>query len=393
MSAWAVVIYLAIVLLVWLYRARQTWIISNAMPVIENPETDQKALSGLPFVSVIIPAKNEEKNIRACIESLLDQDYPDYEIIVINDNSSDKTEALCRSMGAQKLKRNDIRYADNRLTYLNAPPCPNGWTGKNHAIAQAIPFARGEWFLFTDADTRHEPSGISASVRHATKHKILLLTLLPRCLSYSFFEDMIQPTAMGFMGLWFPIHKVNDPDQSVFFANGQYLMMHRTLYEKLGGHSAVREAFLEDFALMKKAKTVRAKIECALGIFVYGTRMYNALRSLWRGWRRIYRHAFESNPLELLLKSASVFMFSVTPFVAFGVGVIFQETTAVQLSFITALFGLLLVTMTGTAWKAYDTIKAKKIHGWTHPVAAVFLSFILLNAAWMAATGKQTDWR
>ena len=363
------------------------------MPVIDCSKSNQEESSELPFVSVIIPAKNEENNIRACVESLLDQNYTHYEIIVINDNSSDRTEVICQSLGAEKLEGDSIRNTDNRLAYLNAPPCPEGWTGKNHAIAQAIPFARGEWFLFTDADTQHESSGISASMCHALKHEILLLTLLPRCLSYTFFEDMIQPTAMGFMGLWFPIHKVNDPDHPAFFANGQYLMMQRTLYEKLGGHSAVREAFLEDFAFMKKAKTVGAKSECALGIHVYGTRMYDSLQSLWRGWRRIYRHAFESEPLELVLKSASVFMFSVSPFIVLGACLTFIEANTVQLSIIAALFSLLIVTMAGTAWKAYDTVKAKKIHAWTHPLAAMFLSLLLLQAAWMAWTGKQTTWR
>ena len=187
-------------------------------------------------VSVMIPMKNEENNARACVEALLKQDYPNFEIMVVNDRSTDKTGEILKALSLCHPERSEgsIIYIENQT------PTPEGWTGKNFAIHQGISKASGDWLLFTDADTRHEPVSLSAAIAHAQAKDLEFLTLLPRCLCETFLEKMMQPIAMAMLGLWFPIQKINDPDSKIYFGNGQYLLIKRKLYEKLGGHEGVK---------------------------------------------------------------------------------------------------------------------------------------------------------
>jgi len=260
-------------------------------------------------------------------------------------------------------------------------------------VMEAIDKSNGDWFLFTDADTRHEPTSVSATLEHARSRNFELISLLPKCLTGSFIEDLIQPCAMAFLGLWFPIKKINDPNSKAYFANGQYLFMHRKLYEKTGGHAAVRGEYLEDFALMKKAKELGARVQLALGIHLYGTRMYDSLERIWAGWRRIYLHAFQKKAALLIVKAVDILFFSVLPFVCFAPLVIaawgWPERNGFLLGMAIAILGIILIT----AWKAFEVVKARPAYALLHPFAALFVSMILLESAWIAASGRQTEWR
>lgn len=253
--------------------------------------------------------------------------------------------------------------------------------------------AKGEWLLFTDADTRHEPESVSAVVAHARSRGLRFLSLLPRCLTNGLIEDIIQPSAMVFLGLWFPIQKINDPHSSVYFANGQYLLMERKLYEEIEGHAKVKEEFLEDFALMKNAKQTGARTECALGAEIYGTRMYDSFPAMWRGWRRIYLHAFRKNPAALFLKFSSVALFSVVPFAAFLPLTFLARQNPERYAFLWQASIPLLIYILILCWKAYGIVKAKRLFAVLHPLAAFLIAMILLDASWMAATKQPTQWR
>ncbi len=366
----AALFFFLFVTAVWLRRSLQLLKSIEYMP--------QVALRPFPgalaeLVSVIVPMKNEARNARSCLELLKAQDYPALEIIIANDNSTDGTEQILKETGVR---------------YVNVPPTPEGWTGKNFAIHTAAAGARGKWLLFTDADTRHEILSVSSALHHAKSRQLQLLTLLPRCLAQGFFENLIQPAAMAFIGLWFPIQKINDPDSPLFFGNGQYILIERGLYEKIGGHAAVRGEFLEDFAIMKQAKELRARAECALGKEVYGTRMYDSLAAIWRGWRRIYLHAFQSRPSLLFLRALSVSFFSIAPLLAALFTLAFSKNPVLLVSACLVQFLILAI-----CWKGYQMIEARKEFALLHPFAALFISLILLDGAWIAATKQKTVWR
>ncbi len=338
-------------------------------------------------VSVLIPAKNEEKNIADCVRPFLLQLREGDEILVINNCSEDRTEAILKDLGGIRIDLEDApEKSSSKFKYLNTPKTPEGWTGKNFALHLGVQHAAGDWFLFTDADTRHAPGSLNAALAFAEGKKLDLLTLLPRCLAQGFWENLIQPCAMSYMGLWFPIKKINDPKSKVYFGNGQYLLLRAEHYRKMGGHDGVKEAFLEDFALMKKTKEMGARGMCAFGMALYGTRMYESFDTIWRGWRRIFLHAFDQKPAVIFKCVLSVFFFSIFPFIVLA-------TRLQPFSLSGILILSILCIIFATAAKAYAIVKARKRYALLHPVAALVFTAILFDAFLMAAFKRPTHWR
>lgn len=361
-------VFFGAVFLVWAYRTFRLLVTLFKTPRLKPDSKPSES----PTVSVVIPAKNEENNIRECLEHFQRQTYRPYEVIVINDNSSDKTEKILQSLNA---------------VYINCPLPPEGWTGKNHAIYCGVKETKGEWLLFTDADTRHTPESISSAIAYAEKNRLELLSLLPHCLTGSFIEEILQPPAMAYLGLWFPFDQVNDPQSPLFFANGQYLLIKRGLYERLGGHKAVAGAFLEDFALMDLAKKSGARARCGFGTEIYGTRMYDSWDSIWKGWRRIYLHAFQSRPQPLIQNAFSLLLFSVFPFLLLF-PVLFLEDNRVKIfAFLTAAIIFVVAS------QAHRMVRTKPFFAFFHPFAALVILLILFDAAGMAIFKKKTVWR
>ncbi len=379
-------IFFVMALMLWIYRSARA-----ITTLIKAPRLETQIMPpACGKVSILVPAKNEEANIQTCIESLSAQHYPDFEIIAINDNSTDRTRDILLSLGAQPADRPAAK--GQKLRYVDSPPAPAGWTGKNHALACGVPFAEGDWLLFTDADTRHETGALSAALAFMEKRGLIMLTLIPRCLAHGFWEVLVQPVAMALMGYWFPLEKINDPASKVYFGNGQYLLMHRRAYEAAGGHTAVKGEFLEDFALFKKTKQAGLPCAAAIGIDFFGTRMYDTFARMWRGWRRIYLHAFERRTLSLAARALGLILFSVFPFAwliaaalgwhwgsqSEGLGVLALAVAAIAIA---------------TSWKAYKVIGASRKYAWLHPLAALIIAGILVDAARVAITKSQTKWR
>ena len=371
--------------LVWLYRARRALRALEENPVIQSGFFPSPLPpSPPPLVSILLPVKNEEENLEACLKALLNQDYPSLEIIVINDHSIDRTGEI--------LSKYSNLYPE-KIHALDAPPLPAGWTGKNWALAHGVKTARGEWFLFTDADTRHERLSVSSTLSHADLKDLDLVTLSPRCLTEGFWEKTIQPPAMAFMGLWFPFARINNPSSPAVFGNGQYLLIRRNVYGALGGHEKVKGAFLEDFALVKEAKQKKFRVECAIGTKVFGTRMYRSIGGIWLGWRRIYLHAFEKNSLQLFFKSVLIFAFSVLPFLLFP---LFTQTALEDPERLGRFWGAafpILALIGLTAWKSHAVVGAPRRYALLHPLAGLILSGILVDAAWIALQKKEVRWR
>jgi len=372
--------------LVWLRRAYLAWRTFREVPILK-PEPPPAALNA-PKISILVPARNEEKNLEHCLRSLLAQDYPDFEIIVINDRSEDGTAAILKRLEFREASETADAGYSRRVLHL-AAALPAGWTGKNRALAEGVRYARGEWLLFTDADTRHEPCGLSTALAAARKGQISMLSLLPRCLTGSPLENLIQPIAMAFLGLWFPLAKVNAANSKVNFANGQYLLIQRMAYGKIGGHHEVAHEFLEDFALMRQVRSAGMKAATYFGAEIYGTRMYADWHALWRGWRRIYRHAFHSNAAVLAVKALEVFLCSLLPFlILFSALVTGNTSCAILLP-----AGVAVLAMLAAASLAYTLVHADKRWILGHPAAALLLFLILLDAARESAFDHPTNWR
>ena len=184
----------------------------------ESPRYDQL---DPPLVSVILPAKDEETNVSDCLLSLCGQSYPNLEILVVDDRSSDRTGDIARELAA----------GDPRIRVLTIDHLPPDWTGKTHALDQAVPLVGGEWLLFVDADTLHAPDSLAVLMEHARAQGAALVSLLPELRCETFWEDVVQP--MGGITLLqsFPPQAIHNVRSRIAFANGQYILIKRSAYE------------------------------------------------------------------------------------------------------------------------------------------------------------------
>lgn len=221
-----------------------------------------------PLVSLIIPARNEERVIAACLSGALNQQYPAYEVILIDDASIDATAAIAADFAAR----------DPRLRLIRSSDLPPGWVGKCHACAQATEYARGEWLLFLDADTRPQPALISGMLAYARQQQFDLLSLFPRLELGSFWERLILPAFYTLIRAVYPAERVSAADAAPaeVLANGQALLLRRAAYAAIGGHAAVRNEVLEDVYLAQALRRAGFRIGIALAPELLSVRMYTS---------------------------------------------------------------------------------------------------------------------
>lgn len=271
-----------------------------------SPDSPKMSGPELPLVSIMVPAKDEEAAIEGCLRSLLAQTYPQFEVLVVDDRSTDRTAAI-----VERIATEDSRVKLVRITQL-----PAGWTGKTHALHQCQQLAKGEWLLFVDADTRHHPDSLSVVLRDAIDHEVDLESLLPALESQTFWEKVIQPLAGICLMVLFPLDKVNRPNHpEKGFANGQYILIRRRAYDMIGGHEAVRDKFVEDIHLGRNIRAAGLGLRVVMGSDIASVRMYSSLSGIVRGWSRILYSAVDFKPAKLYLLFASVVIFSLLSYV------------------------------------------------------------------------------
>jgi glycosyltransferase involved in cell wall biosynthesis len=231
-----------------------------------------ETVTGSPTVSVIVPARNEEACLRACLDSLVAQTGIAFEVIVVDDHSTDRTREIALSFPGVRV--------------IDAPPLPQGWTGKNNAVTCGARAANGEWFLFTDADTVHLPGSLARSLDEAKDHGAALLSYSPEQIVTSVWEKAVMPVIFAELASRYSPSQVSDPNSVVAAANGQYILITREAYDAVGGHAAVGDTLLEDVALARAVKGVGRKILFRYGGEAVRTRMYRSFDQLVEGWTK-----------------------------------------------------------------------------------------------------------
>jgi glycosyltransferase involved in cell wall biosynthesis len=234
------------------------------MPVTET--------SGKPEISVIIPARNEEASLGACLESLVSQSGVEFEIIVVNDHSTERTGEIAASFPGVRV--------------IEAGVLPQGWTGKNNAVTCGAREARGEWLLFTDADTVHLPGSLARALAEAKDHKAEMLSYSPEQIAVTFWEMAILPVVFAELARQYPPAKVSDPASPIAAANGQFILIRRETYDAIGGHAGVAGDILEDVTLARRVKASGRKIRFRYAADAVRTRMYRNFAQLREGWTK-----------------------------------------------------------------------------------------------------------
>jgi len=251
------------------------------LPIDDEPEAAvAEARIEAPLrLSVIIPARNEERNLSACLTSLISQSDEffllgrDWELIVVDDASTDGTRAVAlEAVGAQVLAAPALEKRE--------------FTGKNSACWFAAGLAKGQWLLFTDADTVHEAGNLLRAMHEAEKYGAALLSYSPHQIVRGFWQRALMPLIFSELAVVYPSAEVNDPGRRLAAANGQFLMMDRRAYFAIGGHKAVGREVLEDVELARKVKQSKRVIRFRYAPDALSTRMYRGFGDMVEGWTK-----------------------------------------------------------------------------------------------------------
>ena len=260
-------------------------------------------------LTVIVPARNEEECLGACLESLVAQSEEifklgrDWELIVVDDQSTDRTDA-------------EIARSFDGVTVLEAGKLEPGWTGKANAIWTAARKARGRWLLFTDADTVHEPGNLHRAMHEAARHKVGMLSYSPRQIVRGFAQRTLMPLVFCELALAYPPAKVSDPNQRVAAANGQFLLVEREAYRRLGGHAAVADKVLEDVELAFLAKRRKVGLRFRYAEDAVATRMYRTTAAMMEGWTKNLALLFNNTLAMALWRALDIFLLVGLPVLA-----------------------------------------------------------------------------
>jgi GT2 family glycosyltransferase len=350
-----------------------------------GPDSPRFSAPEPPLISAIIPAKDEEATLADCLASVRAQSYPNLEILVVDDRSEDRTAAIARESAA----------ADPRVRLVSIEDLPAGWTGKTHALHVAAGQARGVWFWFLDADTRHEPDSLAIVLEYARSHDAALASLLPEMRCESFWESVAQPLLGVVLVQSYPLFWANDPKRKLAFANGQYILIRRDAYLAAGGHEGVRDKFVEDIYLARAVKSLGLSARTAIAHGIGSTRMYTSLPQLVRGWSRILYDALGRNPWRLLMQGLDPLVFSQTAHVALVAALVMLAIGRPPGPFAAWLLGLSvahhLLAYT-CLWRLYVLTVPQTRHVAWYPLAGLVLDLILIRAIRMCWTGHVT-WR
>jgi chlorobactene glucosyltransferase len=259
----------------------------------------------MPKVSIIVPVRNEEKYISKCLDSLLNQKYPNFEIIVVNDSSTDGTWDI--------IQRYTENYAKS-LEAMDAGPRPDGWTGKSWACYQGYLKATGDIFMFTDADTIHSQNALSLAVEHLISQKLDALTAIPRLVCEDFWTKITLPVVWSISYVKYSPLRANNPNTTTGYFFGSFYLISRSVYEAVGTHEAVKGEIVEDGALGGIVKKEKFRLKVVRGEHHIRAIWARDLSSLWHGLRRLMIPLYYQDKIHASMVTIAVFFLLLTPF-------------------------------------------------------------------------------
>lgn len=305
--------------------------ISPRLEFIENKEKK------FPKISIILPARNEEKFIRHCIDSLLKQDYPDFEIILVNDESTDKTLEIMKEFE---------KSHPAKIKVVNVTHRDENWIGKNWACYQGYLKSNGNLLLFTDADSCHSEKTLSLAVQNIIHNRLDAITVMPMLLCYDFLTKVTIPILTTFMHTRFSPLKVNNAKSRVGYFIGSYFIINRDTYEKVGTHESVKHEIIEDGALGKKVKEANFKMKMVRGETYIQAIWARNSPELFNAIDRLVIPLFKEKRLEASLLSIALFFLLLFPALIFPLSLISSINNQNLINYgISLLSGLILVIL------------------------------------------------
>jgi len=332
-----------------------------------------------PKVSIVLPVRNQAATLAECMDSLVNIDYPNKEIIVVEGRSSD---------GTQELLRKYSRLA----RIIEEDPLPHGWVGKNWACHLGYKQTTGELLLFTDGDSVHSTDSLARTVGYLTSEGADMVTLAPGAILKTFWEKVLQPPIFLLIMLFVGGKWVNDDTRKSSLGNGQYMLLRRSAYEKVGGHEAVRNRIVEDYSLARLLKLAGLRIRIVTAQSTLGVRMYSGFREVWKGWRKNFYEVSDNHKLiRATLRMLLLFFFLVLPFAVLGYGMFLIPRNPFNLYVFAGIF------MVGLLWLGvmlfYRAVSVSRLYGLLFPLAVIIYIGIGFDSTVRGALGLGVPWK
>ena len=366
-----------------------TWLVHSrgSLEIVVDPQADPlkpPIPEHPPLISVIIPARNEDRNICRCLQALLLQSYPNFEIIVVDDRSTDQTLHIL----------SELAEGDPHLQVIHGAELPVGWAGKPHALMQGSAAARGEWLCFMDADTFASPELLWSTYHLAIKVHADMFSILTDQELGSFWERVILPLVFLGLSFGFPAERVNDPTKPDAISNGQFILIQRYVYDQIGGHASVKDRVDEDKAIAILIKRAGFRLVLADGRNVATTRMYTSLPEMWEGWtKNIFLGLLDRLWLLLFGAILGLMVSFVLPFWLLG-GLVWLSFGGGWIAAVVA--GEAIVLWGYLLWKRFLACLAFGIPGgyaFTFPLGAFIFTAMMLASAFNIISGRGVIWK
>jgi chlorobactene glucosyltransferase len=347
---------------------------------VENYSLTGQVLKNPPLISILIPARNEAGNISICLKSLLKQDYPNLEIIVLNDNSTDGTSKVVKV----------IAEKDNRVRLVEGAPLEDGWIGKNFASHQLARYAKGEYFIFTDADTLHFPKTISSAFGALITTKVDALSIYPRQIMVTFAERMTVPIINIALQCFIPFILIKKSKSPLFCtAIGQFMMFKREAYEKIGGYESIKGNMVDDIQISKRVKKSGYKFMVFDGRNTIYCRMYKSLKGVIIGLAKSIYPAFNGNIVALFSFTGLLTATLLIPFMLLPLGAFLFDWPVAIIRLI--IFQIIIVL----AIKTIFAIKYKQrmLDILLSPVSMAIMDALIFVSFFQAKYGEGLSWK
>lgn len=374
-------------MIVWLVvGAFYFWNASGA--TILKPATPSPHRKRLPKVSILVPARNEDDALPAALESFLKLDYPHYNVILVDDHSSDRTGFIAEEFARRP-------EAAGKLKVIHKKDLADGWTGKVHALHTALGQADGEWILATDADVVFHPQLLRLAMELALDQKTQLVSVLPEMDFSSFWEKVVLPSFTLLLATIFPLRGVNHPKFPRAIAAGAFILMRADDLRELGGYEKLRSAVIEDVRTAELFKRNGRRIRLALSRGLFRTRMYRDVRELWDG---LSRSAFEGAGFSVVKVLAGVLaavLFGLVPWVSVPVLALLISLVGSNPSIDSALHASLAAC--GMACLIYLPVvlffRLRAYYIFALPLAIMFYALVSLNSMFLGAWREGVGWK
>ena len=364
----------------WIYLMKCMIDSFRLTPYLDRFENKSKST---PKVSVILPARNEENFIKKCLDSLINQDYQNYEIIVIDDSSEDNTGKII----SEYAKKN------SKIIPVSAKQKPEGWMGKNWACMEGYRKSTGELLLFTDADTTHSKNVISLSVKHFLSFNLDALSTIPKMLTFDFWTNITLPMISTFLHTRFSALNVNNPAKKTGYFFGSFFIMKKDVYEKVGMHEGVKNEIVEDGALGKKVKEAGYKMKMVRGEHLVDAVWARDKRTLWNALKRLMIPLYlQSGKIAVGIFFAVLFLLFV-PFPVLAASLVFpSESISSKILCVSAAIASILIYI-GSFIEVKIGLELKTRYALFAPLGSLVVVLGFLSGLIQAKGTSSISWR